>query len=367
LTEKQQSFWGQVLGLAKPSYDHQRLVDRKTILDPPWSQDGESSLHVISDIDKTYLETEFETLRKLLKTAMEKENKKSSVAGAPLFFRGLRKSAHPGNSRGADSLHFVSSSPPQMRSVLRSKFSMDGLEWESDTFKNQVYNIVRGRPGELKKHVAYKTTAILELCKDLPDNAELVFIGDNAEADPYIFAGLTLLIHGKIDKQLYKEFLLSGVVRRQSATEICRQDFAWLQKKNLRVSQVWIRRVKPHTQVQTEGLQKLHGWGLPLYYFQNFLDLSLMAARLGMFVYPKGLSAFIRRLINEFGYSREAVLTCFAMHLNKEAFARINKQGCLWVDLSAKDLREIDHSGSENSTEKLERKHLDELHSFCFE
>ncbi len=367
-------FWSSVLKLARPKYDHQRLVDRRTVVDPPWCKEkNASSKHIISDIDKTYLETEFETVRKLLKTALEKEHQKSSVAGAPLFFRGVRREADENeqtskasHKHGVDSLHFVSSSPPQMRSVLRSKFSIDGLEWESDTFKNQVYNIVRGRPGELKKHVAYKTTAILELCRNLPDHSELIFIGDNAEADPYIFAGITLLIHGNLDKDLYKKFLLDGVVRRQSAIEICKSDFSWLQKKNMKVGHVWIREAVGQKPSQNVQLEKFRRWNLPFYYFPNFLDLSLLAFRLGVLQYPQGLGGYLRRLINEFGYGRESVLNSLEKHLTNDAFLRLQSQDILWAGLGESDLRPIDQRVMPQNKEKIDKKHLDEIHAFCF-
>gem|GEM_PF-2161095 len=378
---EQKNFWNSVLRLTKPKYDHQRLVDRKTVIDPPWfthfrGDSGESSYvegtepaypsrHIISDIDKTYLETEFETLRKLVKTALEKEDKKSSVAGAPVFFRGIRKQGQ--GRQGVDSIHFVSSSPPQMRSVLRSKFSMDGLEWESDTFKNQVYNLVRGRPGELKKHVAYKTTAILELCRELPDGSEVSFIGDNVEADPYIFAGITWLMHGNMDAALYQRFLLDGLVLRQSALEICRDDFAWLRKKNITVKNIWIREAKPQSDEQVARFEQIRQLGLPLYYFPNFLDLSLYAFRLGLLLYPGGLSAFLRRLINEFGYGRASVLSCLETHLNSGSFARVKQQSRLWRDLSASDLKPLleEDTGSAKSL-SIDEKKLQELHGFCF-
>ncbi len=376
----QKGFWSEVLKLAKPKYDYQRLVDRKFVVDPPWVPDNDNSkiskspIHIVSDIDKTYLETEFETVRKLLKTALEKEHKKYSVAGAPLFFRGIRSDSKasieddsdPSRGSGVDSIHFVSSSPPQMRSVLRSKFSMDGLEWESDTFKNQVYNIVRGRPGELKQHVAYKTTAILELCRELPDHSELIFIGDNAEADPYIFAGLTLLIHGDIDLDLYKRFLLNGVVRTQSAVEICRSDFSWLRKKKMRVGHIWIRRVKQLNQEQSLQIENFRRWNLPFYYFPNFLDLSLLALRLGIFSYPKGLGSFLRRLINEYGYGRESVLGCLKVHLTNAAYLRVSEQSILWENVTERDLRPIEGRLVAATPPLIERKHLDEIHTFCF-
>jgi hypothetical protein len=80
--------------------------------------------HIICDIDKTYLETDFDTLLKIAKIAFEDAHDKITVQGASevlLAARwGLMNVPLTGDQPFPRPLHFVSSSPPQLRSVLEN-------------------------------------------------------------------------------------------------------------------------------------------------------------------------------------------------------------------------------------------------------
>lgn len=98
-------------------------------------------------------------------------------------------------------LHFVSSSPPQLRSVLEEKISMDGLTWSSDSFKDQIYNIKRGQLSLLKHQVSYKMASILSLCSMFKRPEKILLIGDNAETDPFIYLLVKKILQGEIDQK----------------------------------------------------------------------------------------------------------------------------------------------------------------------
>src|SRR4051812_30638839 len=66
------------------------------------------------DLDKTYLKSEFESLRDLFRSAIEGAEKKQSVPGAAALLRELRRS-------GGARVCFISGSPRQMRRVLTRK------------------------------------------------------------------------------------------------------------------------------------------------------------------------------------------------------------------------------------------------------
>src|SRR5215510_11202106 len=70
------------------------------------------------DLDKTYLRTEFESLRDLAKTAFETAADKHAYPGAPALLRALRAEDHR--------ICIVSASPSQMRQVLAAKLALDG-------------------------------------------------------------------------------------------------------------------------------------------------------------------------------------------------------------------------------------------------
>ena len=107
------------------------------------------------DLDKTYLKTDFDTLRQLVRTALQSADQKVTVPGAAALIRELRE-------RGDSKLCIVSGSPKQMRSVLEEKLKLDGVEWDELILKDNVRNVLRGRFRALKGQVGYKLPALLE-------------------------------------------------------------------------------------------------------------------------------------------------------------------------------------------------------------
>ncbi|MFB6263256.1 MAG: hypothetical protein ABEL76_06480, partial [Bradymonadaceae bacterium] len=76
------------------------------------------------DLDKTYLKTDFDTVRDLLRTAMQRPEDKENVPGAVQL---LRELTGPETDRETF-VTFISGSPSQMRSTLERKFELDGIE-----------------------------------------------------------------------------------------------------------------------------------------------------------------------------------------------------------------------------------------------
>ena len=164
-------FWSKL----KPSrpYKLDKLIDRRVLT--PF--DGHAGIHIICDIDKTYLETEFDSLLDIAKVAIQDAADKVTVVGSTPVLIAARwgtaeaRVATAGSAAEAwklaepNHLHFVSSSPPQLRKVLEEKLAGDGLDWSSDSFKNQAYNLRRGRMDLLKHHVGYKSGALLDIAR----------------------------------------------------------------------------------------------------------------------------------------------------------------------------------------------------------
>src|SRR4051812_20714462 len=75
------------------------------------------------DLDKTYLKTEFDTMKQLLRSAFESAEEKQAVPGAAALLRELR-------AGGAARICFISGSPKQMRRVLTKKLRLDGVEFD---------------------------------------------------------------------------------------------------------------------------------------------------------------------------------------------------------------------------------------------
>src|SRR6476619_2116750 len=105
------------------------------------------------DLDKTYLRTDFDTLRDLVSTAIERPDQKRTVPGAAPLLREL--------GRAGVEIHILSGSPEQLRSLLTQKLRLDGARWASLTLKPNLENILRLRFRALRGQLGYKLPALL--------------------------------------------------------------------------------------------------------------------------------------------------------------------------------------------------------------
>jgi hypothetical protein len=132
------------------------------------------------DLDKTYLRTEFDTLRDLVKAAFETAKDKQAYPGAPALLRALRQT-------DGHRVCIVSGSPSQMRQVLAAKLALDGVEFDEFVLKNNLRNVLRGRFRAMRAQVPYKLPALLESRVQVADTPPETLFGDDAEADAIIY------------------------------------------------------------------------------------------------------------------------------------------------------------------------------------
>src|SRR6478672_2548828 len=102
------------------------------------------------DLDKTYLRTDFDTLRDLVRTALERPDQKRTVPGAAALMREL-------GDAGVD-IHILSGSPEQLRRRIEQKLELDVVRYQSLTLKPNVQNILRLRFKALRGQLGYKLT-----------------------------------------------------------------------------------------------------------------------------------------------------------------------------------------------------------------
>ena len=100
------------------------------------------------DLDKTYLRTEFDTFRDLVRTAFERADEKRTNPGAATLLREM--------VRAGVAVHILSGSPEQMRRRLEDKLRLDGITWESFTLKPNLENLLRLRFRAVKDQLGYK-------------------------------------------------------------------------------------------------------------------------------------------------------------------------------------------------------------------
>jgi hypothetical protein len=157
------------------------------------------------DLDKTYLRTEFDTLRGLLRTAVEGAAQKQTVPGAATLLRELRGAPSPDGSTSR--VCFISGSPRQMRKVLVEKLRLDGIEFDEFILKPNLRNMLTGRFRALREQVGYKLPALLAgRAGLLPETREVCF-GDDAEADGFIYSLYGDLLAGRVDRALLTAIL----------------------------------------------------------------------------------------------------------------------------------------------------------------
>jgi hypothetical protein len=152
------------------------------------------------DLDKTYLRTEFDTLRDLVRTALERADQKLTHPGAATLLREM--------VRTGISVHILSGSPEQMRRRLEDKLRLDGITWDSFTLKPNLQNVLRLRFRAVKDQLGYKLPSLLQsrslvhrATEDEPVHKETLF-GDDAEADAFVYSLYADVLAGKVDEEL---------------------------------------------------------------------------------------------------------------------------------------------------------------------
>ncbi len=152
------------------------------------------------DLDKTYLKTEFDTLKQLLRSALEGAEAKQSIPGASALLRELR-------AGGGARICFISGSPRQMRRVLTKKLKLDGVEFDEFILKPNLRNMLTGRFRAMREQVGYKLPALLAGRSGLPPETRETCFGDDAEADGFIYSLYGDIIAGRVKRRLLEEIL----------------------------------------------------------------------------------------------------------------------------------------------------------------
>jgi hypothetical protein len=162
------------------------------------------------DLDKTYLRTDFDTLRDLVRTALERPDQKRTNPGASTLLREM--------VRAGISVHILSGSPEQMRRRLEDKLRLDGIAWDSFTLKPNLANVLKLRFRAVRDQLGYKLPALLRARALVSANPpaeqkglrrETLF-GDDAEADAFVYSLYADFLCGRVSEETLNEVLERG-------------------------------------------------------------------------------------------------------------------------------------------------------------
>lgn len=244
------------------------------------------------DLDKTYLRTEFDTVRDLLRTAFESAADKRTVPGAAALLREIR---------GTDPLgvFIVSGSPTQLRRVLEAKLRLDGVRWDGLVLKPQLTNILRGRFRFVKDQVGYKLAALLETRLSLPADVREYMFGDDAEADALIYSMFSDLSRGKLALDVLEAVLASAGVYPDVVPRIVR--LAERVPRGGGAERIFIHLDRVCLPSQFEG------FGRRVFPFHNYLQPALLLFSDGV-IDPLSVLRVAAELVIDQGFTHDALV-----------------------------------------------------------
>ncbi len=213
------------------------------------------------DIDQTYLDTRFRRLRDLIVTAFESAEQKRARPGVVPLLKALRRGPAPAPGeppRPPTPLFFISASPPQLRAVLEEKMRLDGLQWNGISLKDHLALLAARRVRELRRHVAYKLTALLRYRIEWPPGAREWLYGDDGETDAVIYATYRLIRAGELRGEALArrlEALRVAAVDREAIVALAeRADTVSPPPPGGSVEAIYIFRTTPHSGPDLSGL-----------------------------------------------------------------------------------------------------------------
>lgn len=169
----------------------------------------------ISDIDRTYLDTQIDSLGGLFRAAFEAPERKVNVPGFSTVLRAVRRG--PFEQPQKNPIFFLSASPPQMASKILAKMHLDAVDHDGIIFKNQLKHVRSGNFTKLREQLSYKLAALLMIWKAAPKNSKLIFFGDDSESDALVFSLFAEVVAAGVrGKTLFELLTFLGVARQEA-------------------------------------------------------------------------------------------------------------------------------------------------------
>lgn len=204
----------------------------------PISDYGQFDEVYVWDLDKTYLDTHWHSLKDIFRASFADNYHRNNVPGTATLVNSLKQfwqQKHGENS--VFPIFFITASPPQMEKKIREKLQSDEILPLGIFFKDNLRNLWPGRFWKLKQHVGYKVTALMYLRTLLKQQVSQVLWGDDSETDAVIYS-------------LYSDFCARRIIGDESESIL----------KSFQVSSEQIQRIAS-TQAQigaTDPVEKIY-------------------------------------------------------------------------------------------------------------
>jgi hypothetical protein len=177
------------------------------------------------DLDKTYLDTSWATVRELWKTALEKAFQKRNVPGTGSLVRALKASWEATNGDRSFPIYFITASPPQLETRIREKLELDEILPLGSFHKDNLQNLRPKRMWRLTQQVGFKVQALLQLRARSKPNVRQILWGDDSESDATIYSLYSDICARRWSEKELQEILRSlNVVGEQTDTILDLQD-----------------------------------------------------------------------------------------------------------------------------------------------
>ncbi len=159
------------------------------------------------DLDKTYLDTKWGTLKELFETAFEKAFQKRNVPGTGSLVRGLSASWQEVTGQKVFPIYFITASPPQIEEKIVEKLILDGIQPLGIFFKDNLKNLKPKRLWRLTQQVGFKLQALLQLRMRLHEHVRQVMWGDDSESDAIIYSLYSDICARRLTERELREIL----------------------------------------------------------------------------------------------------------------------------------------------------------------
>lgn len=142
------------------------------------------------DLDKTYLDTHWHTLKDLWRTFFEKSFQKKNIPGTATLVLSLKENWRENLETGDVDfpIFFITASPPQLEERIRRKMEIDKILPRGIFFKDNLKNIYPHRWKYFIRQTGYKLQALMDLRCRFEGEITQVLWGDDSEMDATIYS-----------------------------------------------------------------------------------------------------------------------------------------------------------------------------------